>query len=218
MLRSGPVHQPGLKSGKSHEHQRNFDAAAARPCQGGDHRARGGRIHPVFRGSRGKARAGAVAQHRGRSAVFRGRPRALCDRRLELPPSTDRRRDPEECRGCRRDDGAVPRAWRAGVVARRRHQPRRPVLQHRNRHRLVEIPEPHPDDRCRGTARLGRARRRPRRFAQRRRKTPSDLWPRPLDPRPQHLGRHGRQQFLRRPFGDGRAHRRQCLGIGRIDL
>ncbi len=42
----------------------------------------------------------------------------------------------------RADRGGLPQVRRAGAVARRRHQPGRPVLQRCHRHRLVEVHAP----------------------------------------------------------------------------
>ena len=46
----------------------------------------------------------------------------------------------------------LPRARRADPLARRRHEPRRPVLQRRRRARLLEVPEPDPRDRPRAAS------------------------------------------------------------------
>ena len=100
---------------------------------------------------------------------------------------------------------AVCREHGAPIVSpRRRHQPRRPVLQRRGRHRLVEVPEPHPRDRPRAAAARGWS---PAcvldELRDARRAARPDLRARPGHPQPLHPRRHDRQQLLRRPLGDG---------------
>ena len=68
----------------------------------------------------------------------------------------------------RQDDRDLPRARRAGALARRRHEPRRPVLQRRRGDRLLEVPARHPRHRHRAEARARPAGHRARRASQRR--------------------------------------------------
>ena len=74
---------------------------------------RRGRASSTPRASRRAARG-----DRGRGALRRRQPRALRDRRLELPPGADRRRHPARRRGRRRDDPRVCREHGAPIVSR----------------------------------------------------------------------------------------------------
>ncbi len=130
----------------------------------------------------------------------------------------DRRRDPEE-RGRRAADGApVPALRRTGPVARRRHQPVRPVLQRRGGDGFFQVPEQCAGDRPPGQDRAGAARRGARRPAPRGRTAGTDLRARSVHAQPQHARRHDRQQFLRPAFGDGRRDGAQHHRAGRADL
>ena len=139
--------------------------------------ARGGGMS-IHRTPHATARgAGACACARSRREVRfdRRRPRSLRHRPLDLPPGADRRR--HSARRRRRDRN---RARCAAITARRswprrRHEPRRTMLQHRGGGRLLEIHESHSFARPRPERGLGRARRDERRFARCRRAAPSDL-------------------------------------------
>ena len=176
---------------------------------------------PSHRRAGGRARRTGRRAARGgcrRSPVRRAGARDLFDGCLPLPPGADRRRHPpRRGRGRARARG-LPQVRRAGHRARRRHQPRRAVLQCLGGHRLLEIHEPYPRARPRRAHGLGGARLRARRPARRGGTAWPDLRPRPLDPQPQHSGRHDRQQLLRRAFHHGRTHRRQRGGARHPDL
>ena len=87
---------------------------------------------------------------------------------------------------------------RPGPVARRRHQPGRPVLQRRRRHGLLQVPAPRPRASTRtrklGTVQPGCVLDDLRDAAERAR---PDLRPRPGHAQPLHPGRHARQRLLR---------------------
>ena len=108
-------------------------------------------------------------------------------------------------------------------VARRRHEPGRPVLQRRRRHRLLEVPEPRsleidPERRLARVA-AGLVLDHLRDAAESAR---PDLRARPVDPQPLHARRDDRQQLLRRPLADGHSGRaatvRQRRRAGGPDL
>ena len=153
---------------------------------------RGRPQRPCGRGSRPSVRR--------RGALRRGRPRALRHRRLELPAGADRRRHPADGRRRRRDGGGLPRARRADPLARRRHEPRRPVLQRRRGHRLLEVPEPHRrrSTRSASSARVAARASSSTTCATRPSALRPDLRARPVDAQPLHPRRDDRQQLLRR--------------------
>ena len=101
---------------------------------------------------RGRRRA------RGRAARGRSRARsastpAAARSTRPTPRTTARCRSASSSRATADDVVAtvarLPRARRAAPLARRRHQPRRPVLQRRRRHRLLQVPAPRPRARSR---------------------------------------------------------------------
>ena len=113
-------------------------------------------------------------------------------------------------------------ARRADPLARRRHQPRRPVLQRRRRDGLLQVPATSvlwidPDGSWRGSQPgcvlddLRDAGREAR----------PDLRARPVDAQPLHARRHDRQQLVRRPLADrprDRADLRPRRRAGHPDL
>ena len=86
--------------------------------------------------------AGSRTQARddGRSAFRRRQPGAVRHRCVQLPPGPDRRSDSAQCRRRDRDGARLLPARRAGAVARRRHQPVRPMLQCRGGDGFLQVP------------------------------------------------------------------------------
>ena len=152
--RSGPTAR-GRASGLELRHR-----TRSTPMRFADVMAPSGSRRRAIEASTADASTGAPlrASDRGRGPVRRRRPRALRDRRLELPAGADRRRRSRGTSTTWSRPSRLPRARRADRLARRRHQPRRPVLQRRGRHRLLEVPQPDPRDRPRAEARARRSR------------------------------------------------------------
>ena len=173
---------------------------------------------------------------RWRRPVRRGEPRALLDGRFQLPAGADRRR---RCRATSEDAVETLRvcrdARRAGPLARRRHEPRRAVLQRRGRARLLAALQPRAGNRPREANRPRRAGSDPGRPAPGRAGARADLRSGSGDPRVLHARRDDRQRLLRSALGhgglrgrgrshgppdrrDGRRHGRRRADDGREDL
>ena len=142
-------------------------------------------------------------------------PRPLRDRRLVLPGHARRGRDPEDhgrgAAGARDRPGRRPDRH----AARRRHLAMRPDRQPRHRRRLLQTPQPHRLARRREPLLRGRARHRARRPQPAAQKARVVVSGRCLHRLARHHRRHGRQQFLRRPFAALRHHARQHAVDGR---
>ena len=113
---------------------------------------------------------------------------------------------------------ACRRVRRAGAAARRRHEPRRPVLQRRGRPRLHEVHEPDPGDRSGPAVRARPAGRRPRHAAEPRREAPADIRSRSVHAQPLHARRDDRQQLVRHALAARRQDGRQRRGAARSAL
>ena len=116
---------------------------------------------------------------------------------------------PRRSERCDRDGRIARRTRRADHLPRRRDEPGRAMLQRRDHHRHVEIPEP----RARHRRRSGSsARVQPGivldDLQNARREISTDFWPRSGDAQSLHAGRNDRQQLLRHSFGHGGILRR----------
>ena len=108
-----------------------------------------------------------------------------------------------------------PRRRAGRHAARRRHLAMRPDRQSRHRRRLFQAPEPHHVARRREPHLRGRARASCSTTSTGSLEARVVVSGRCLDRLARHHRRHGRQQFLRRPFAALRHHARQHAGDGR---
>ncbi len=193
----------------------NFDPAGA-----GDFRSRVAplcsaraairRVHASRQPARLAARNPPAARDPRRGAVRRVQPRALRDRRLDLPDRAIGRRCAEEPRGRGGGDRDRARGGGAGPAARRRHLAMRPDRRPRARHRLQQISRPGGCGRCRGAAGAGRAGGGARPAQPALAQEQAVLPGRPVDGEPCHDRRHDRQQQLRLALVALRQHGAQC--------
>ena len=162
-----------------------------------------------FGGKQRPCRASRPRDYR-RRVLRRLQPRPLRDRRLVLPdparsawwfPGPWTRR----CKAL----AIAPGRGRDRHPARRRHIAMRPDRQRWNRRRFFQAPEPDPLARRRKPDLRGRARHRARRPQPPAQKARAVVSGRRFHRLARHHRRHGRQQFLRRPFAALRHHARQ---------
>ncbi len=144
------------------------------------------------------------APHLRRSAFRRRFACPLRNRRLELSPSSDRRRHPKNGRRRRCRFRSRSRVRGADPGSRRGHLTRGPVLQRRPSPRFLEVPEPRHRNKPRGEVGSRRTRHRPRRPARCCPQARAHVRPRSGDARAKHTGRDDRQQLLRHARADGR--------------